>query len=313
MQTVLSPYLCFTRDQWRHYRLDTPLPLTSADIQSLQGQFERVSATEIETIYLPLSRLLSFYVIATQRLHQVTSDFLGADTPKMPFILGISGSVAVGKSTTSRVLKALLSTWPKHPSVAVITTDGFLFPNAKLQQLGLMERKGFPESYDTKALLRVLHSLKSGQSEVTVPVYSHHHYDILPDTQLTIKQPDIVIVEGLNILQTGKGNLLRSPPVFVSDYLDFSLFVDADPKVIKQWYVERLLGFKQTSFQQPDSYFNFLAKMNLEETMKFAERIWSEINEVNLWENILPYRERAQLILCKDQDHAVTTVKLRKL
>lgn len=313
MHKVVSPYLSFTREQWSQHRLDAPLLLTPADIESLQGQVERVSTAEIEQVYLPLSRLLSFYVTATQRLHRVTGDFLGAAEPKLPFIIGVSGSVAVGKSTTSRVLKALLSRWPDHPRVAVITTDGFLFPNAKLKQLGLMERKGFPESYDTRALLRALHALKSGEAKISVPIYSHHRYDVLTEEMAVIEQPDIVVVEGLNILQTGRDSSLRCSPVFVSDYLDFSLFVDADTKVIQDWYIQRLLTFKETSFQQKDAYFNFLTGLNFEETVKFAQRIWCEINEVNLLENILPYRERAQLILCKSEDHSVETVKLRKL
>ncbi len=313
MHKVLSPYLSLTRDQWSHYRLDTPLPLTAVDIRALQGQFERVSSKEIEEVYLPLSRLLSFYITATQGLHEATHRFLGAGEPKVPFVIGISGSVAVGKSTTSRVLKALLECWPNHPSVAVITTDGFLYPNDKLIRLGLMERKGFPESYDTRSLLRILHALKSGESEVQVPVYSHHRYDIVPDEFIRICQPDIVIVEGLNILQTGRADSLHSASIFVSDYLDFSLFVDAEPAIIQQWYIERLLTFKETRFQQKDSYFHFLSGLNFEETVKFAQRIWREINEINLLENILPYRERAQLILHKAQDHSVEIVKLKKL
>lgn len=311
MRTTISPYLTFARCEWSRYRLDALLPLSSEDIHSLQGHFERVSTTEIEEVYLPLSRLLSFYVTAIQRLHGVTGNFLGKAEPKVPFIIGVSGSVSVGKSTTSRVLKALLEYGENHPSVAIITTDGFLFPNAKLKQLGLMERKGFPESYDIKSLLRVLYALKSGQA-VKVPVYSHHHYDILPNQSVSIQQPDIVIVEGLNILQTG-ANALRHAPIFVSDYLDFSLFVDADPEIIQDWYIARVLKFKETSFQDENSYFHFLTKLNYEETVKFAQRIWREINELNLFENILPYRERAQLILCKGENHAVQTVKLRKL
>lgn len=308
-----SPYTGFDRRQWGHYRLDAELPLTSAEIAALHGQNEMVSPQEIEDIYLPLSRLLSLYVGASQALHGTTSRFLGIQEPKVPFMLGVAGSVAVGKSTTSRVLRALLSHWPNHPRVAIITTDGFLYPNAELTARGLMQRKGFPESYDIERLLSVVQALKSGQPAVTVPIYSHHHYDVLPDEETLIERPDIVIIEGLNILQTRTHNPFSERQIFVSDYLDFSIFVDAEPAVIQQWYLERVLGFWRGPFQQPNSYFHFIAKMNQEEVIKFAERVWREINQVNLVENILPFSRRADLILHKGADHRVQRVELRKL
>lgn len=311
--SVLSPYLSFTRDEWRQYRLDMPFPLTETEISALHGQTETVSGQEVEQIYLPLSRLLSLYVSATQGLYGATSRFLGVTEPKVPFIIGIAGSVAVGKSTTSRVLKALLSHWPNHPRIAVITTDGFLYPNSKLIEFGMMERKGFPESYDIENLLQTLHALKSGSDRVEVPIYSHHHYDILSDKTQLVEKPDVVILEGLNILQTRTDNPFTERQIFLSDYFDFSLFVDADTDLIKQWYITRVLSFWNGPFQQESSYFHFLAKMNKEEVIKFAERVWREINEINLKENILPFRQRAQLILKKAADHSVQEVKLRKL
>lgn len=310
---LLSPYLSFTRAAWGRYRLDAPLPLSTAEMSTLHGQTEVVSLQEVEDIYLPLSRLLSLHVRVAQHLHQATRDFLGVEEPKVPFIIGVAGSVAVGKSTTSRVLKALLSHWPDHPRVAIITTDGFLYPNRQLAEQGLMERKGFPESYDIEHLLQVLHALKSGQTSVRVPVYSHHHYDVLPGEWCVIERPDIVILEGLNILQTRTDNPFTERQIFLSDYFDFSLFVDAPAEVIKQWYIERVLNFWRGPFQKQNSYFHFLAKMNQEEVIKFAERIWREINEINLKENILPFRRRAQLILHKSADHSVSSVELRKL
>lgn len=308
-----SPYLTFSRERWSEYRLDTPLPLSPEDVQKLSGQTDVVSVEEVEKIYLPLSRLLSLYVSATQGLHRVSGDFLGVSEPKVPYIIGVSGSVAVGKSTTSRVLKALLSHWHNHPKVEIITTDGFLYPNQKLQDLGLMERKGFPESYDTEHLLRVLHQIKSGQEQVSVPIYSHHKYDIQSNETQKIEKPDIVIVEGLNILQTRARNIHEMQRLFVSDFFDFSLFVDAKPQIIQDWYVNRVLTFWAGPFQQEDSYFHFLTKLNQEEVTKFALRIWREINEVNLMENILPFKKRAHLILQKDKDHRVIEVNLRKL
>ena len=311
--SLSSPYLSFTRQEWGRYRLDASLPLSAAEMLLLHGQTEVVSTREVEDIYLPLSRLLSLHVCVAQSLHQATSNFLGVQEPKVPFIIGVSGSVAVGKSTTSRVLKALLSHWSDHPRVAIITTDGFLYPNKKLAEYGLMERKGFPESYNIEHLLQVLHALKSGQESVRVPVYSHHHYDVLPDETCLIERPDIVILEGLNILQTRTENPFSERQIFLSDYFDFSLFVDAPLKVIEAWYIERVLNFWRGPFQKKNSYFHFLAKMNQEEVIKFAERIWREINELNLKENILPFRRRAQLILHKTADHSVQQVELRKL
>lgn len=308
-----SPFLAFDRQQWGQYRLDAALPLSSAEIAALHGKNEVVSPQEIEDIYLPLSRLLSFYVAGAQTLHGTTSRFLGIQEPKVPFMLGVAGSVAVGKSTTSRVLRALLSHWPNHPRVSIITTDGFLYPNQELQARGLMQRKGFPESYDIEHLLGVVQALKSGQPRVEVPIYSHHDYDVLPGETAVIERPDIVIIEGLNILQTRTHNPFSERQIFVSDYLDFSIFVDAAIDQIQQWYIDRVLGFWRGPFQQPNSYFHFIAKMNEEEVIKFAERVWREINQVNLVENILPFSRRADLVLHKVADHSVQHVELRKL
>ena len=308
----LTPYLIFSREKWCHFRQDTPLTLTEQDLEKLHGQTEVVSLKEVAEIYLPLSRLLSFYVTVKQDLHVATGKFLGTPEPKVPYVIGIAGSVAVGKSTTSRVLQALLSRWPNHPCVEIITTDGFLYPNAKLEADGLMRRKGFPESYNTPLLLQVLYEIKSGKQGVKIPIYSHHKYDVVADQFDTINQPDIVMVEGLNILQTGAKNN-EQPQLFVSDFFDFSLFVDAKTDVIKQWFINRVLAFRESSFQDSSAYFNYLAKMSKTEVVKFAENIWHEINEVNLIKNILPFRSRAHLILKKGQGHAVEEVYLRKL
>lgn len=309
----LSPYVQFTRQQWCNFRQDAPLTLSEADVEKLRGHTEAVSLEEVEEIYLPLSRLLSLYVTAAQGLHQASGEFLGRPEPKVPYIIGVAGSVAVGKSTTSRVLKALLSRWPDHPHVEVITTDGFLYPNAELEEQQLTQRKGFPESYDLQHLLAVLHDLKSGKPEVKIPVYSHHNYDIVPDEFEVLHQPDIVILEGLNIMQTGIKRASDQPKIFVSDFFDFSLFVDADVNIIKKWFVDRVLSFCEGPFKEPDSYFHYLTDMNHEEIVKFSERVWREINEVNLVENILPFKNRARLILEKAADHSVQKVFLRKL
>lgn len=310
---MLTAYLKFTRQRWCNFRQDAPLTLTEQDLEKLHGQIEAVSLSEIEDIYLPLSRLLSFYVTARQGLYAATGEFLGIPEPKVPYIIGIAGSVAVGKSTTSRVLQALLSRWPNHPRVDIITTDGFLFSNKNLEAGNLMHRKGFPESYSTQRLLEVLNDIKSGKRNIKIPFYSHHTYDIIPDKFGLIDQPDIVILEGLNILQTGMKRPSEQTQLFVSDYFDFSLFVDAETDVIKQWYVDRVLLFRDSSFKDAGAYFHYLTKMNKKEVIKFAEQIWREINEVNLVENILPFRNRAQLILKKGQEHSVEEVYLRKL
>nr|WP_211924133.1 type I pantothenate kinase [Coxiella endosymbiont of Amblyomma nuttalli] len=309
----LTPYLEFTREEWCNFRQDMPLTLTEKDLKKLHGQIETVSLKEVEEIYLPLSRLLNLYVIASQALCQVTGQFLGKLEQKVPYIIGVAGSVAVGKSITSRVLQALLSRWPDHPNVKVITSDGFLYPNAELEHRKLMERKGFPESYDTAHLLRVLHAIKSGKRHVSIPIYSHHHYDIIPNQKEVIDQPDIVILEGLNILQIDMKKNIHQPQVFVSDFFDFSLFVNAKTDTIKKWYIDRVLNFWQSVFLHPDSYFHYLTLLGKAEVMEFAVHVWREINEVNLKENILPYKNRAQLILEKGFDHSVQRIYLRKI
>lgn len=301
-----AAYNQFSRDEWRQFRHDEPLTLTADDLAKLQGQTEEVSLAEVEQIYLPLSRLLSFYVTVAQHLHQDTSHFLNHDEPKVPFIIGVAGSVAVGKSTSSRLLQALLSRWPHHPRVEIITTDGFLLPNLELEKKKLMHRKGFPESYDVTALIAVLQKIKSGEQVIKTPIYSHHAYDVIKGAFDVIQKPDIIILEGLNILQT------HAATISVSDFLDFSIYVDAETALIKQWYIERVKKFWQGSFKDERSYFHYLTKLNSEEITKFAEKIWREINEENLIQNILPYKYRAKLILKKGQDHSVEQVWLRK-
>ncbi len=309
----LSPYIDLTRDEWSRLRNSTPLTLTEDDLAQLRGINERISLGEVEEIYLPLSRLLNLYVDATQKLHKATHTFLGNSTAKVPYVIGVGGSVAVGKSTTARILQALLARWPNHPKVDLITTDGFLFPNAVLEARGLMKRKGFPESYDRRRLVKFVADMKSGEPEVTAPIYSHLAYDILPDQTVLVRQPDIVILEGLNVLQTGVGSAEHDAPIFVSDYFDFSIYVDADEEHVKHWYVERFLTLRRTAFRDPASYFHRYAGLSDEEARATALRIWNEINGVNLRENIVPTRTRAHLILEKGLDHSVRNVKLRKL
>ncbi len=308
-----SAYLQFTREQWCRFREDTPLTLTEEDLKKLRGQNEVVSLTEVEEIYLPLSRLLSLYISASQALHEVSGSFLGSPEPKVPYIIGVAGSVAVGKSTTSRILQALLSRWPNHPQVALVTTDGFLYASAELERRGILSRKGFPESYDIQTLLKFLNDIKAGKGHLKAPVYSHHHYDVVEGEYIEVNKPDIVIIEGLNILQTGIQKPGQQPQLFVSDFFDFTVFVDAEVDVIKKWFVDRVLSFWEGAFQEPSAYFHYLTKLNQEEVIKFSERVWREINEVNLFENILPFKKRAQLILTKAEDHSVQKVYLRKL
>jgi type I pantothenate kinase len=310
---AFSPYIVYSRDDWAALRADTPMPLSEAELENLSGLTERVSTQEVVEIYLPLSRLLNLHVEALQELHGAATRFLRKGDAKMPFIIGLAGSVAVGKSTTGRVLQALLARWPSHPSVELVPTDGFLFPNAVLEQRGLMTRKGFPESYDLTRLLNFLAEVKSGRERIEAPVYSHLVYDVLPDQAIVIERPDIVIVEGLNVLQPAKLPKDGAAIPFVSDFFDFSIYIDAADGLIEDWYVERFLRLRQTAFRDPASYFHRFATLSEEQARDIGLSLWQTINLVNLTENILPTRQRADLILRKGQDHAVETVALRKL
>jgi type I pantothenate kinase len=310
---TVSRFIDFNRAEWARLRAQTPLPLSEPQLRGLVGINERMSLDEVTDVYLPLSRLLNLYVGATQSLHHAAATFLGTDTPRVPFVIGLAGSVAVGKSTTSRVLQALLSRWPSHPQVDLITTDGFLLPQRVLESRGLTQRKGFPESYDLRRLVRFMADVKSGVAEVSAPVYSHIAYDIVPDEFQVVRQPDIVIVEGLNVLQTGTGRAGGAEPMFVSDFFDFSIYVDAQEADIEQWYIERFLTLRDTVFQQPSSYFHRYAALTVAEATDTARRVWRTINLVNLRQNVQPTRNRAHLILEKARDHAVRRVRLRKL
>lgn len=307
----LSPYRHFTRAEWAALRADTPLTLTIDDLARLQSVNDPISVEEVVAIYLPLSRLLALYVAATQGLFKATRSFLGVENGgKMPYIIGVAGSVAVGKSTTARVLQALLSRWPNTPQVALITTDGFLLPNSILQHEGLMERKGFPESYDGAALIRFLSDVKAGKRNVRAPVYSHLAYDVVPDEYIVIDRPDILIVEGLNVLQPGKAG--REIP-FVSDFFDFSVYLHAEIDALEKWYVARFMRLRSTAFRDPRSFFRKYADLSDDEAIETARDIWTRINLRNLNENILPTMLRASLILTKGEDHKIEKVALRKL
>jgi type I pantothenate kinase len=310
----LTPYRIFTREEWATLRADTPLTLTADDVTKLQSLNDPISLDEIIAIYLPLSRLLSLYVAATQGLFKATQRFLLAEKEvKVPYVIGVAGSVAVGKSTTARVLKALLSRWPNTPRVELVTTDGFLLPNAELEARGLMEKKGFPESYDTQALLRFLSQVKGGRPEVTAPVYSHLIYDVVPGQSLTIERPDILIIEGLNVFQPGRLPRDGAAIPFVSDYFDFSVYLDADEDDLHRWYVNRFMTLRHTAFRDPRSYFAKYAEISEGEALQTAERLWSRINLPNLRDNILPTRQRAGLILTKGASHRIQRVALRRL
>ena len=306
-------FVSFSREEWARLRAATPLTVSEAEVEQLRGVNERLTLQQVEEIYLPLSRLLNLYVAATQTLRKATDTFLGNPPAKVPFVIGIAGSVAVGKSTTARVMQALLSRWPDHPRVDLVTTDGFLFPNRVLGERGLMARKGFPESYDVRRLLDFLVGVKSGQPRVVAPVYSHLAYDVVPGAEQVVDRPDIMILEGLNVLHTSDLHPGRRSDLFVSDFFDFSIYMDANAKNIEQWYVDRFLMLRETVFTDQASYFHRYAALDQQEAEKVARSIWREINYVNLRENIEPTRERAHLILDKDRQHLVQSVRLRKL
>src|SRR5258705_4374133 len=309
----LSPYRAFTRAEWAMLRDDTPMTLTVDEVTRLRSMHDRLDMSEVEEIYLPLSRLLSMYVAATQRLFRVQQRFLGTEDAKMPYIIGIGGSVAVGKSTTARVLQALLARWPNVPKVDLVTTDGFLYPNAILERENLMDRKGFPESYDLPALLRFLSDIKAGRRPTRAPIYSHLVYDVTPNRWIEIDRPDILIVEGLNVLEAGAPPKDGKAIPYVSDFFDFSVYLDADDSVLKSWYVDRFLTLRGTSFRDPKSYFHRYSKLSDDEAVVTAASIWDRINLLNLHENILPTRQRAHLILRKGESPLVEEVALRRL
>jgi type I pantothenate kinase len=307
-----SPYLVLDRTAWARLRAATPMTIGEEDLPTLRGINERLTLDEVADVYLPLSRLLNLNVSASRSLAEVTDTFLGTPAGRVPYVVGIGGSVAVGKSTTARILQALLARWPHHPRVDLVATDGFLLPNRVLEERGIMHRKGFPESYDRRALLAFLAAVKSGQPEVAAPVYSHLAYDVVPGREQVVSSPDVLIVEGLNVLQTGMAGGGRQPRRFVSDYFDFSLYVDAAEADIERWYVERFLTFRETVFRDPSSYFRRYADLSPEEAVATARSIWTTVNAVNLHQNVAPTRDRARLVLGKGPDHAVTEVRLRR-
>jgi type I pantothenate kinase len=308
----LQPYRVFNRNEWAALRADTPLTLTSQELERLRSLNDRISIDDVVEIYLPLSRLLSLYVAAAQSLFRATQSFLGATDGKMPYIIGVAGSVAVGKSTTARVLKELLARWPNTPKVDLITTDGFLYPNAVLRAQNAMDKKGFPESYDTGRLLRFLAAIKAGERHVAAPLYSHLVYDVTAET-VTIDRPDILIVEGLNVLQPKRLPKDGKAIPFVSDFFDFSVYLDAEEDLIRRWYIERFMTLRETAFRDPQSFFRRYADLDEEDALEIAHGLWRRINRPNLVENILPTRPRADLILTKGSDHRIEEVALRKL
>ena len=310
-----SPYVSFSRSEWSRLRNSTPMTVSEEELQIIRGINERVSPVEVEEVYLAISRLLKLYFDASSQLFRARMTFLSEHAERVPYVIGIAGSVAVGKSTTARLLRTLLSRWPDHPSVGLVATDGFLYPNSILRERNLMERKGFPESYDIRALIRFLYDLKSGKPQIRIPVYSHLIYDIIPGKYETVDRPDILILEGLNVLQTRRTlpASANSPELLVSDFFDFSIYVDALEQDIKQWYIDRFLIFRETAFRDPNSFFRKYGDFGIEEAKSVASDIWDGINGVNLRENIEPTKYHADLILRKGSDHSVTNVYMRKI
>ncbi len=309
----LSPYQSFSPADWSRFRREMPIVLNQQDIEMLQGLNDRLSMDEVDNVYMPLARLVMMYKEAYLELHRSTQSFLQLERKPMPFIIGIAGSVAVGKSTTARLLQELLTQWDRSKKVDLITTDGFLYPNAVLEKKGLMDKKGFPQSFDRKALLTFLSEIKAGKEVVNAPIYSHFDYDILPYQKIKIERPDILIVEGINVLQPGYLPKEGEAIPFVSDFFDFSIYVDAEKRLVEKWYLERFMMLRETAFRDPNSYFHRYSKLDMEEAEQTAIDIWHRINLKNLNQNILPTRQRADLILTKGKDHWVNSIALRKV
>lgn len=305
---VPSPYVEFDRDSWRALRQHTPLALTPDELDKLRGLRDPIDLAEVEDVYLPLSRLLHVFATADGRLRDTVSAFLSEPVPPTPFIIGVAGSVAVGKSTTSRLLRTLIAQWPDRPSVELVTTDSFLYPNETLVERGIMDRKGFPESYDRRALVRFVAAMKAGADELSIPVYSHLSYDVVPGGAHVVRRPDILIVEGLNVLQAPPPGSLA-----ISDYFDFSIYVDARVEDVRQWFVDRLFALWRGAFTDQRSYFHQFTQLDEDEVAAFAHQVWRDINEVNLVSNILPTRARATLVLHKARDHSVQRIRLRRI